>query len=109
MRPPDKFTPQEVGLAVARLQARVSIDDLEWWRKVDYEAAVRFWCPDLSSRAFTVGGHTYHEVVEPSGRRVCYGLSERGAWVTALALIFDHMVNIKRMRRIRSLYKGAGR
>ncbi len=94
----DMFTPAQTGLAIVAF-SRARARNLQWWRELDYRAAVLFWCSDLATRSFSVGSTTLFEVVTPSGKRVSFSTTERGAWVVALALVFDHLVRVRKERR----------
>jgi hypothetical protein len=96
----DYFTQVESGMAWHSWGRRLNRDP--WWYAVDYKAAVLFWCSDLSCVEVPLkasSNFTYFEVVDPKGKRVSLGTTEKGAWVLALALIHDHLIKVRKERQ----------
>lgn len=92
------FSSSELGMG-NHFFSKIEESD-HWWRSVrDFRPMVLFWCPDLSVRPLPIGGFNERqsylkdnlwEVVTPSGKRVCFSLTEGGAWRLALAMIMFH-------------------
>lgn len=79
------------------------MEDQFWWDdpyfygnpKFDWEAAVKFWCPDLAVHGPELG---LLSLRTSSGRVVAKARMRRALWIKALSVIYDHLVKVREER-----------